>query len=84
MDALNQVDSRTQYTAVENMQKLERAILLADQRSKIRRDITSRAQLSLACLVMGPIALYFVYNFFAPNGVMQNHKASSGNYMYWA
>ena len=43
MDALNQVDSRTQYTAIENMQRLERAILLADQRSKIRRDVTSRA-----------------------------------------
>ena len=84
MDALNQVDSRTQYSAVENMQRLERAILHADQRSKIRRDITSRAQLTLACLVMGPLALYFVYNFFAPNGVMQNHKASAGNYMYWA
>ena len=33
---------------------------------------------------MAPLAIYFVYNFFAPNGVMQNHKASSGNYMYWA
>ena len=84
MDALNQVDSRTQHTAIENMQRLERAILHADQRSRIRRDVTSRAQLSLAFLVMTPFAVYFIYNVFAPNGVMQNHKASSGNYMYWA
>ena len=84
MDALNQVDSRTQYTAIENMQRLERAILLADQRSKIRRDVTSRAQLSLAFLVVTPLALYFISNLFGPNGVMQNHKSSSGNYMYWA
>ena len=83
MDALNQVDSRSQFTAVENMQRLERAILLADQRSKIRRDVTSRAQLSLAFMVMVPVSLYFLYNLFAPNGVMHNHKSSSGNYMYW-
>ncbi len=84
MDALNQVDSRTQYSAVENMQRLERAILLADQRSKIRRDVTTRAQLSLALIVMTPVACYFIYNLFAPNGVMQNHKSAAGNYMYWA
>ena len=84
MDALNQVDSRTQYTAVANMNRLERAILLADQRSRIRRDVTTRGQLTLAFLFMTPVTLYFIYHLFAPNGVMHNHKASAGNYMYWA
>ena len=83
MDALNSVSNR-QLSPIESMQRLEQAILHADQRSRIRRDMTSRAQLTLALAVMSPIAIYFIYNLLAPNGVMQNHKASSGNYMYWA
>ena len=83
MDALNSVSNRS-LTPIESMQRLEQAILHADQRSRIRRDITSRAQLSLTLLVMSPVAMSFIYHLFAPNGVMQNHKASSGNYMYWA
>ena len=83
MDALNSVDSR-KLNAVESMQRLEKAILLADQRSRIRRDATSRVQLILALSVLAPFGVYFLYNMVAPNGVMQNHKASSGNYLYWA
>ena len=83
MDALNSVSNR-HLSPIESMQRLEQAILHADQRSRIRRDMTSRGQLTLSLLVMSPIAIYFIYNLFAPNGVMQNHKASSGNYMYWA
>ncbi len=82
MDALNSVESR-KFSPIDNMQRLEKAVVLADQRSRIRRDITSRAQLTLAVLVMAPVSLYFIYNLLGPNGVMQNHKASAGNYMYW-
>ncbi len=83
MDALNSVESR-KFTPIENMQRLEKAIIFADQRSRIRRDITSRAQLSLAVFVMAPLSLYFIYHLLGPNGVMHNHKSSAGNYMYWA
>ena len=83
MDALNSVESRKQFTPVENMQRLERAILYADQRSRIRRDVGTRAQLTLGFLVMTPVAFYFLYHIFHPHGVMQNHKTSAGNYMWW-
>ncbi len=82
MDALNAVDSR-KLSPIENMQRLERAILLSDQRSRIRRDVTSRAQLTLAFGIMLPFGVYFIYNLFHPNGVMHNHKSSAGNYMWW-
>ena len=82
MDALNAVDSR-KLSPIESMQRLEKAILLSDQRSRIRRDVTTRAQLTLAIGVMLPVGLYFLYNMFHPNGVMHNHKSSSGNYMWW-
>ena len=83
MDALNSVESR-KLSAIENMQRLEKAILHADQRSRIRRDATSRVQMLLAFAIVAPFGAYFIYHMLAPNGVMQNHKASSGNYMYWA
>ena len=83
MDALNSVDSR-KLSPIDSMMKLEKAIVFADQRSRIRRDATSRAQLMLAVCVFGPFSLYFLYHTFHPNGVMHNHKSSSGNYMYWA
>ena len=83
MDALNAVDSR-KHTPIASMQRLEQAIILADQRSRIRRDVTARATLSLAIGVFVPFSLYFLYNLLHANGVMHNHKSSSGNYMYWA
>ena len=84
MDALNKVDSRSTLSPISSMQRLEQAILIADQRSRIRRDVTSRAQLMLAVGVFAPFALYFLYNLLHPNGVMHNHKTTAGNYMYWA
>ena len=83
MDALNAVDSR-KGSAISNMQRLEQAILHSDQRSRIRRDVTTRAQLVLSLSVIAPFTLYFLYNLFHANGVMHNHKSASGNYMYWA
>ena len=83
MDALNSVTSRSKLTPMESMQVLERAILLADQRSRIRRDVTARAQLYLGLMFATPAALYFIYHFFHPNGVMHNNKSAAGNYMWW-
>ena len=83
MDALNSVDSR-KLSPISSMQRLEQAILFADQRSRIRRDVTTRAQLLLGVTALAPFALYFLYHMFHANGVMHNHKSAAGNYMYWA
>jgi len=83
MDALNSLESK-KLAPSENMRRLEREIVKADQRLRIRRDVTSRASVTLAMLVMFPVASYMVYHCFAPNGVMNNHRATSGAYMYYA
>lgn len=83
MDALNLTDSR-KLSPIASMQRLEQAILHADQRSRIRRDVTTRAQLTLAFSVLIPVGLYWLYHTLHPNGVLQNHKSSAGNYMLWA
>ena len=66
------------------MARLEIAINHADQRIRIRRDVAARASITLGFLVAAPLSAYMVFNMFAPHGVMQNHKASSGAYLYWA
>ena len=83
MDQLNNMESR-RLAPTENMLRLEKAINIADQRIRMRREVTSRASLSLGFLVAAPLSGYLIYNLFAPNGVMQNYKASSGAYLYWA
>jgi hypothetical protein len=65
------------------MAKLERAVAHADQRIVIRKNVIGRAQVSLMLLGGFPLSAYLLYNWFAPGGVMQNMKASSGAYMYW-
>ena len=82
MEALNSVESR-KLTAIESMQRLELAILHSDQRCRIRRDLTARAQLAVGFTVLFPFSLYFMYNLLHANGVMHNHKSAAGNYMYW-
>ena len=66
------------------MRRLEKAINIADQRIRMRRDVAARASISLGLLVALPLSTYMLYHLFAPHGVMQNYKASSGAYMYWA
>ena len=83
MEALNSLENR-KVPAAENMARLEKAVVVADQRIRMRREIAGRVSLSLGFLVAVPLATYMIYHLFAPNGVMQNHKASSGAYMYWA
>ena len=80
MEALNALDSR-KLTPAESMMRLEKAILLADQRSRIRRDITGRAAVYMGVLCITPVAMYMIYHLFHPSGVMQNHKSSSGAYL---
>ena len=82
MDALNGLEGR-KLSAGENMQRLERAAAMADQRIRIRKDVFSKVSLSLATMVGLSISFYMIYNCFAPSGVMQNMKASSGAYAYF-
>jgi len=83
MDSLNSVESR-KLTPAENMRRLEKAIVIADQRIRMRREVAARASITLGFLVALPLSTYMLYHLFAPHGVMQNYKASSGAYLYWA
>jgi hypothetical protein len=65
------------------MERLEKAIAIADQRIRMRREVSSRVSISLGFMVALPLATYMLYHCFAAHGVMQNYKASSGAYMYW-
>ena len=80
MDSLNSTTSRS-ATPAQNMRTLEKAINMADQRIVMRRTGTGYAQAALAMAFVFPFGTYMIYNFFAPSGVMQNYKASSGAYM---
>ena len=83
MDSLNSIESR-KLAPGDNMQKLEKAIAIADQRIRMRRDVAARVSLFWGTIVALPMCSYMIYHFFAPHGVMQNHKQSSGTYLYWA
>ena len=80
MESLNSTSSRAAAPA-ENMRTLEKAIVMADQRLRMRRQGNVNAALILATAFSIPFCSYMIFNFFAPTGVMQNYKASSGAYM---
>jgi hypothetical protein len=82
MESLNSAESR-KMSAGESLARLERACNMADQRLRIRKDIAGKSSVALATIVGIPLASYMIYNFFAPGGVMQNAKASSGAYAYF-
>ena len=69
MEALNSVESR-KMTASNNMARLEKAVAVADQRIRIRRDVAGRASITLGALVAMPLSAYMAYHMFAPHGVM--------------
>lgn len=69
MDALNSLESR-KMTPADNMARLEKAMAIADQRIRIRRDVAARASLTLGFLVALPLSVYMMYHMFAPHGVM--------------
>ena len=83
MDALNSTESR-KLSPAQSMKNLEKAISIADQRIRMRRDSNARAQvlMTIGCAI--PLGAYLVYQWFAPSGVMQNYKSSSGAYAYYA
>ena len=83
MEQLNSTSSRS-LTPAESMQRLEKAVFASDARIKIRLDQTARSRQVLGLLFALPFSCYFIYNTMSPFGVMQNHRASSGAYMYWA
>jgi hypothetical protein len=83
MEEINMMESR-KLSPQENMKRLEKAINIADQRIRMHRAVNANVSLTLGTLVGIPLASYMIYHFFAPNGVMQNNKATSGVYMYWA
>ena len=82
MEEINSVSSR-RVPAMTNMQNLEKAIYLSDARMKFRVDLNNKARLILGVGFAAPFSAYLLYHYFAPGGVMQNHRASAGAYMYW-
>ena len=83
MEQLNSTTSRT-ISATKNMQSLEKAIYASDARLKIRLDQNARGRIAMGLFFIAPFSAYLIYQTFAPSGVMQNHRASAGAYMYWA
>ena len=83
MDSLNNLSSR-KVSPAENMARLEKAVAVADQRIRMRREMGTRVSAFWGLLIGVPLWSYVIYHCFAPHGVMQNHKQSSGAYMYWA
>ena len=83
MDALNSSESR-KVSPAQSMKNLEKAISMADQRIRMRRDSNARAQVLMTMGLAIPLGAYLLYHWFAPSGVMQNYKASSGAYAYYA
>ena len=47
-------------------------------------EATSRARLILGIAFAVPFSTYIIYNMLAPGGVMHNHRASAGAYMWFA
>ena len=83
MDALNSTESR-KMTPAQNMKNLEKAIMVADQRLRMKRDANARAQVFMTIVFAIPLGAYLTYHWFAPSGVMQNYKSSTGAYGYYA
>ena len=77
MEQLNSASSRA-TNARQNMVQLEKAILVADQRLVIRRDIAVNSRVFLQTLFLFPLTAYMVFQWFSPLGVMHNYKSSSG------
>ena len=68
-------------TPAENMQRLEKAINIADQRIRIRREVNVRVSLTLGAIVAVPLAYYLIYHSMGAHGYVQGWKSSSGAYM---
>ena len=80
MDYINSRDSR-RLSARDSMRAMERACLEHDVRISIRKTVSARSRLFLGAAFGVPFTFYFVFNWFAPGGVWNNHRAASGAYM---
>ena len=83
MESLNSSSSR-RVSPQQHMRNLEKAVLAADQRVKMRKMGAVNAQLILGVAFALPFSSYMIWNLFSSSGVMQNYKASSGAYMHFA
>lgn len=83
MEELNHFESR-KLAPQQSMANLEKAVAVADQRIRMRREVAGRVSLTLGMLFALPVSTYMIYHMFAANGVMQNYKSTSGAYLYWA
>ena len=83
MEEINMMESR-KLSPQENMRRLEKAVVIADQRIRMRRNLSGNVSLSLGFMVGLPLCSYMIYHIFAPYGVFHNNKATSGAYMHWA
>ena len=82
MDELNSLEAR-KLSPGERIDKLTQAIVRSDQRIRIRKEVTMRGSMVWGCLLGAPICWYVMYNYMAPNGVVQNYKSATGNHLYW-
>ena len=82
MEHINSTATR-QISSRENMRALEKACLEADIRVNLRKVAETRARFFLGAFISVTFSTYFLYHFFAPGGVMQNHRTSQGAYMHY-
>ena len=75
--------SRLALKPSESMQQLQKAGYASDARLRIRADQHVRGRLLLAGFCLPPVLGYMLYQTFAPEGTMQNFRASNGAYLYW-
>ena len=67
MEELNSVAAR-KLDPISRMQKLQRAILVADAQSRVRASRVSKAHTMLAGIVLLPYMAYMGYHFFHYKG----------------
>ena len=82
MDSLNSTANKG-LSPAESMRALEKAIIVADQRMKMRRMGSENARNVLFTLFMIPFGSYMIYHIFGSHGVMHNHQTSAGGYMHY-
>ena len=75
--------SRLALKPSESMQQLQKAVYASDARLRIRADQHVRGRLILSGIFIPPFLAYMLYHTFAPEGAMQNFRASNGAYLYW-
>ena len=67
MEELNSVEAR-KLDPITRMQKLQKALLLADAKNVVRQTMHGKAHFWLKIGVTFPIMAYYVYHWFAPRG----------------